>query len=475
MHSRQVYIDGTWQDPKGTEVIEVFNPATEKKIGEVIEGSEADVDAAIDAAGRAFKSFSRNSVDERIGWLERLLESFEARKADIAKALSEEMGCPITAATNIQAASGPNHIKEMIRVLREFEFDKLSGTTLLTREPIGVCGLITPWNFPVNQIVCKVAPAIAAGCTMVLKPSEEAPLSGIVFAEIVDDAGLPPGVFNLVNGYGATVGAAISSHPDIDMVSFTGSTRAGIEVAKSAADTVKRVAQELGGKAPNILLDDVDLEKVVAPGVARCFGNAGQSCSAATRMLVPRAMQDRVAELAREAASTYVVGDPSREDVNMGPMVNAAQYDKVQNLIQSGIDEGATLICGGTGKPDDVNAGHFVRPTIFTDVTNDMRIAREEVFGPVLSILPYDTEEEAIEIANDTPYGLAAYVQSASLDRARAVGRQLRAGGVHLNYPAVDRGAPFGGYKQSGNGREWGRFGLEEFLETKAIVGYGAE
>ena len=475
MHSRQVYIDGAWQDPKGTEVIKVFNPASEKKIGEVIEASPADVDAAVDAARRAFKSFSRSSVDERIGWLERLLEAFEARKADIAKALSEEMGCPITAATNIQAASGPNHIKEMIRVLREFEFDELSGTTLLTREPIGVCGLITPWNFPVNQIVCKVAPAIAAGCTMVLKPSEEAPLSGIVFAEIVDDAGLPPGVFNLVNGYGATVGAEISAHQDIDMVSFTGSTRAGIEVAKAAADTVKRVAQELGGKAPNILLDDVDLEKVVAPGVARCFGNAGQSCSAATRMLVPRAMQDRVADLAREAAATYVVGDPSREDVNMGPMVNAAQYAKVQDLIQSGIDEGATLICGGTGKPDGVNAGHFVRPTIFTDVTNDMRIAREEIFGPVLSILPYDTEEEAIEIANDTPYGLAAYVQSASLDRARAVGRQLRAGGVHLNYPAVDRGAPFGGYKQSGNGREWGRFGLEEFLETKAIVGYGAE
>lgn len=475
MHSKQIYIDGEWRNSQGTGVIDVFNPATERKIGEVSEATAADVDSAVEAAQRAFATFSRSSVDDRIALLEALLVSFEKRKGDIARVLSDEMGCPITAATNIQAASGPNHLREMIRVLRDYDFDEMSGTTLLTREPIGVCGLITPWNFPVNQIICKVAPAIAAGCTMVLKPSEEAPLSGIVFAEIADEAGLPKGVFNLVNGYGATVGAAISGHPGIDMVSFTGSTRAGIEVARAAADNVKRVAQELGGKAPNILLDDVDLEKAVAPGVARCFGNAGQSCSAATRMLVPRAMQDRVAELAREAAATYVVGDPSRADVNMGPMVNAAQYDKVQELIQSGIDEGATLICGGTGKPDGLNAGHFVKPTIFTDVTNDMRIAREEIFGPVLSILPYDSEEEAIWIANDTPYGLAAYVQSASLDRARAVGRALRAGGVHLNYPAVDRGAPFGGYKQSGNGREWGRFGLEEFLEIKAIVGYGTD
>ncbi|SDO64763.1 aldehyde dehydrogenase (NAD+) [Lutimaribacter pacificus] len=475
MHSRQIYIDGEWRNSQGTGVIDVFNPATERKIGEVSEATAADVDSAVEAAQRAFATFSRSSVDDRIALLEALLVSFEKRKGDIARVLSDEMGCPITAATNIQAASGPNHLREMIRVLRDYDFDEMSGTTLLTREPIGVCGLITPWNFPVNQIICKVAPAIAAGCTMVLKPSEEAPLSGIVFAEIADEADLPKGVFNLVNGYGATVGAAISGHPGIDMVSFTGSTRAGIEVARAAANNVKRVAQELGGKAPNILLDDVDLEKAVAPGVARCFGNAGQSCSAATRMLVPRAMQDRVAELAREAAATYVVGDPSREDVNMGPMVNAAQYDKVQELIQSGIDEGATLICGGTGKPDGLNAGHFVKPTIFTDVTNDMRIAREEIFGPVLSILPYDSEEEAIGIANDTPYGLAAYVQSASLERARAVGRALRAGGVHLNYPAVDRGAPFGGYKQSGNGREWGRFGLEEFLEIKAIVGYGTD
>ncbi|MEX2375429.1 MAG: aldehyde dehydrogenase family protein [Dehalococcoidia bacterium] len=475
MHSKKFYIDGTWQEPQGREVIDVFNPATEQKIGEVVEASRADVDRAVDAARRAFVTFSRSSVDDRIGWLERLLASFEKRTADIAKALSEEMGCPITAATKVQAASGPNHLKEMIRALREFEFDELSGTTLLTREPIGACGLITPWNFPVNQIVCKVAPAIAAGCTMVLKPSEEAPLSAIIFAEMVDDAGLPKGVFNLVNGYGATVGAAISGHPGLDMVSFTGSTRAGVEVAKAAADNVKRVAQELGGKAPNILLDDVDLEKAVAPGVARCFGNAGQSCSAATRMLVPRAQQNRVVELAREAALTYVVGDPSREDVNMGPLVNAAQYEKVQDLIQSGIDEGATLICGGTGKPSGLNRGHFAKPTIFVDVTNDMRIAREEIFGPVLSILPYDSEDEAIEIANDTPYGLAAYVQSSSLDRARSVARFLRAGGVHLNYPPVDRGAPFGGYKQSGNGREWGRFGLEEFLETKAIIGYGED
>ncbi|MCG8358957.1 MAG: aldehyde dehydrogenase family protein [Kiloniellales bacterium] len=475
MHSKQFYIDGAWVDPEGRDTIDVQNPATEQTIGQVIEGTRGDVDRAVLAARKAFQSFSQSSVKDRIGCLERLLASFEKRKADIAKALSEEMGSPITAANNIQAASGVNHLKEMLRTLPDYEFDSMQGNTLITREPIGVCGMITPWNFPVNQIICKVAPAIAAGCTMVLKPSEEAPLSGLVFAEIVDDADLPPGVFNLVNGYGPTVGAAIAAHPGIDMVSFTGSTRGGIAVAKAAADTVKRVAQELGGKAPNILLDDVDFEKAVPPGVARCFGNAGQSCSAATRMLVPRSRQPEVTEIARKAAGTYVLGDPSREDVNMGPMVNATQFEKVQDLIQSGVDEGATLIYGGTGRPEGLNEGFFVKPTIFSDVRNDMRIAREEIFGPVLSIIPYDTEEDVIEIANDTPYGLSAYVQSGSHDRARKIGRFLRAGNVHLNYPPVDRGAPFGGYKQSGNGREWGAFGLEEYLETKAIIGYGEE
>lgn len=472
MHDTMFYIGGEWVRPQGGDLIDVINPATEDVVGQVAEASQGDVDKAVQSAREAFPDFSRSSVAERVGWLEALVTSFEKRKTDIAKALSAEMGSPISAAINIQAASGPNHLRQMIKTLRDYEFNSMSGTTLITREPIGVCGMITPWNFPVNQIICKVAPAIAAACTMVLKASEEAPLSAIIFAEIIDEAGLPAGVFNLVNGYGATVGAAISAHPGIDMVSFTGSTRAGVEVAKAAAGTVKRVAQELGGKAPNILLDDVDFEKAVQPGVARCFGNAGQSCSAATRMLVPRDRQEKVAELARRAAETYVVGDPAREDVDMGPLVNAAQFDKVQALIQSGLDEGATLVCGGTGKPAGMNKGFFVKPTIFADVTNDMQIAQEEIFGPVLSIIPYDTVDEAIAIANDTPYGLSAYVQSGSLQRAREVAKFLRAGNVHLNYPPMDRSAPFGGYKQSGNGREWGKYGLEEYLEVKAVIGH---
>jgi aldehyde dehydrogenase (NAD+) len=382
------------------------------------------------------------------------------------------MGAPAAFSLNAQVASGPNHLKEMIRVLKEFAFDEQRGTTLIAKEPIGVCGLITPWNWPINQIVCKVAPALAAGCTMVLKPSEIAPISGVIFAEIMDAAGVPAGVFNLVNGDGEGVGHAISSHPDIDMVSFTGSTRAGVLVAEAAAAGVKRVAQELGGKSPNILLPDVDFAAAVAPGVARCFGNAGQSCSAATRMLVPADRQAEVAELARKAAETGQVGDPDDPATTMGPVISQAQFDKVQELIASAIQEGATLVAGGLGRPKGIDKGYFVRPTVFTDVRPGMRVAREEVFGPVLAIMPYDSVDQAVEIANDTEYGLTAYVQGANLDKARAVARRIRAGSVHVNYPPLDRNAPFGGYKRSGNGREWGEFGLNEFLEIKAIVGY---
>ena len=472
MHNLQFYIDGKWVDPVERRVIPVVNPATEETFSEIALGGAEDVDRAVSAARKAFPAFAATSREERIALLEAIVAAFEPRREELARAITQEMGAPAAFSLNAQVASGPNHLKEMIRVLKEFAFDEQRGTTLIAKEPIGVCGLITPWNWPINQIVCKVAPALAAGCTMVLKPSEIAPISGVIFAEIMDAAGVPAGVFNLVNGDGEGVGHAISSHPDIDMVSFTGSTRAGVLVAEAAAAGVKRVAQELGGKSPNILLPDVDFAAAVAPGVARCFGNAGQSCSAATRMLVPADRQAEVAELARKAAETGQVGDPDDPATTMGPVISQAQFDKVQELIASAIQEGATLVAGGLGRPQGIDKGYFVRPTVFTDVRPGMRIAREEVFGPVLAIMPYDSVDQAIEIANDTEYGLTAYVQGADLDKARAVARQIRAGSVHVNYPPLDRNAPFGGYKRSGNGREWGEFGLNEFLEIKAIVGY---
>lgn len=473
-HARSLYIDRAWVEPAALRWLAVVDPATEEPFAEVALGAAADVDRAVAAARRAFPAFARTGREERLGFLRRIASGFDARRDELARTISREMGAPRPFALSAQVASGPNHLNEMIRVLEAFTFDEMRGTTLIAREPIGVCGLITPWNWPVNQIVCKVAPALAAGCTMVLKPSEMAPLSAMIFAEIVHEAGLPAGVFNLVQGDGPGVGAALAAHPGLDMISITGSTRAGIAVAKAAADTVKRVAQELGGKAPNILLPDCDFQRSVELGVARCFGNAGQSCSAATRMLVPLDRQEEVVRFARDAAATYRVGPLDQDGTTIGPLVNRAQFDWVQRLIEAGIAQGATLVAGGRGRPAGLNRGYYVRPTVFADVRPEMTIAQEEIFGPVLSVLPYQDEEDAIRIANDTPYGLSAYVQGGDLDRARRVARQIRAGNVHINYPPLDRSAPFGGYKQSGNGREWGEWGLHEFLEIKAVMGYGA-
>jgi aldehyde dehydrogenase (NAD+) len=473
-HELQFYIDGAWVEPSSKATLDVIDPSTEEAYTKIAMGNAADVDRAVAAAKAAFPAFSRTSREERLALLQRLLAAYQARYQDFAAAISREMGAPTQLAMQAQAAMGVAHIAKMIEVLGKFEFEHMQGTTLIAREPIGVCGFITPWNWPINQIVCKVAPALAAGCTMVLKPSEIAPIDALIFAEVIDAAGVPKGVFNLVNGDGPTVGQAISSHPDVDMVSFTGSTRAGVLVAKAAADTVKRVHQELGGKSANILLADVDLRKAVSKGVTGCFGNSGQSCNAPTRMFVPAALHDEAVAIAKAAAANFKVGPPAAEGTVLGPVVSDVQYAKIQRLIQAGIDEGADLVTGGTGRPEGLNRGYYVQPTIFANVKPEMTIAREEIFGPVLSILPYQTEEEVIGLANDTVYGLAAYVQSGSIESARKVAAQMRAGTVQINYPALDTGAPFGGYKQSGNGREWGEFGLEEFLETKAVVGYGA-
>lgn len=471
MHELHFFIDGGWVEPLGGTRLSVIDPSTEQQIGEIALGSEADVDRAVAAARRAFPAFSAKTVAERAALLGGIADGIEARRDELATAISREMGAPISFAREAQAASGVSHFRHMRATLEAYDFDALQGSTLITREAIGVCGLITPWNWPINQIACKVAPALAAGCTIVLKPSEIAPLSALIFADILAEAGVPAGVFNLVNGDGPTVGQAIARHPDIDMVSFTGSTRAGTAVAAAAAATVKRVTQELGGKSANILLPDVELGKAVPPGVARCFGNAGQSCSAATRMLVPADRQAEVIKLANAAAATWRVGSPADPATTMGPLVSKAQFDKVQRLIETGIAEGATLVCGGLGRPEGLEHGYYARPTIFADVKTGMAVAQEEIFGPVLVIIPYETVDEAVAIANDTPYGLSAYVQGGDKAAALAVALQIRAGNIHVNYPAMDRNAPFGGYKRSGNGREWGRFGLEEYLEVKAVVG----
>jgi len=473
-HLREFYIDGGWRKPATDRLIDVVNPATEETIAQIAGGSPADVDRAVAAARAAFEAYAATSRDERIALLARIDEGFARRKEDLVQAMCQEIGVPIAAARNIHYPSGPQHLQQTIKVLRTFQFDTPQGTTLVTKEPIGVCGLITPWNFPINQVVCKVAPALAAGCTMVLKPSEISPLSALIIAEILHDAGVPPGVFNLVNGDGATVGQAIAAHPDIDMVSFTGSTRAGVAVAKAAADTVKRVGQELGGKSANILLPDADFERAVTLGVNRCFNNSGQSCVSPTRMLVPRDRLEEATAIAAKAAAATRVGMPSDENAAIGPVANRAQFEKVQRLIERGIAEGARVAAGGPGRPEGISHGFFVRPTVFVDVDPAMTIAREEIVGPVLCIIAYDNEDEAVRIANDTQYGLAAYVQSRDLEHARNVARRMRAGNVQINYPPVDRGAPFGGYKQSGNGREWGEFGVNEYLEIKGIPGYGA-
>ncbi|MDQ8732713.1 aldehyde dehydrogenase family protein [Bradyrhizobium sp. LHD-71] len=465
------YIDGAWVDPAVKKTVPVVNPATEEAMYEVAVGSKADVDKAVAAARKAFETFSVTSREERIELLSKIIEAYKARAKEIATAISDEMGAPMTLAERAQAAAGLGHLASTLQVLKDYHFEETVGSAVVVREPVGVIGMITPWNWPLNQIACKVAPAIAAGCTMILKPSEFTPTSALIFAEILHEAGVPKGVFNLVNGLGPEVGVAMSEHHGIDMISFTGSTRAGIDVAKRAANTVKRVSQELGGKSPNVILDDADFNKAVAGGVAHVFNNSGQSCNAPTRMIVPAARMKEVAAIAKAVAEKTKAGDPKAADTNIGPVVNRTQWDKIQTLIKKGIDEGATLVAGGPGLPEGVNKGFYVRPTVFADVTNDMTIAREEIFGPVITILGAKDEAEAVKIANDTPYGLAGYVSAGSVESAKRVGRQIRAGNVNLNGVPNERTAPFGGYKQSGNGREWGKFGLEEFLEVKAIAG----
>jgi aldehyde dehydrogenase (NAD+) len=473
-HDMQFYIDGAWVDPLTPHAIDVIDPSTEEVFTRISGGTAADVDRAVRAARAAFDSFSRTSVAERVQLLEAVCAEYEKRYEDIAQAVSQEMGAPLSFARGAQAWIGKAHLREMLRVLKSYRFAWMEGTTQIVKEPIGVVGMITPWNWPLNQITCKVGPALAAGCTMVLKPSEIAPTTGIIFAEVMHAAGVPKGVFNMVNGEGATVGAALSAHPEVDMMSFTGSTRAGILVAKAAAETVKRVHQELGGKSPNILLPDADFARRVPEGIAHVFSNSGQSCNAPTRMLVPRDRHAEVVELARTAAGNFIVGDPRSENSNLGPVVSKLQFDKIQGLIQAGIDEGAELVAGGPGLPDGLSRGYYVRPTVFANVTPEMRIAKEEIFGPVVSIMPYETEEDAIAEANNTVYGLAAYIQSGDTEHAKRVAARMRAGTVYINAPPTDIAAPFGGYKQSGNGREWSHWGLDDFLEIKGIVGYAA-
>jgi len=473
-HNLQFYIDGQWVQPSGSKTLDVIDPSTEEAFATIALGEQADVDKAVAAARAAFPAFAATSKEERLALMRRVLEVYKTRHADIAQTLSREMGAPMDLAHKAQAAMGTGHLAKMIQTLEDYEFEEVRGTTLIAKEPIGVVGMITPWNWPMNQIMCKVAPALAAGCTMVLKPSEIAPLNAIIFAEIMHEAGVPKGVFNLVNGDGPTVGEAISRHPQVDMVSFTGSTRAGILVAKAAADTVKRVHQELGGKSANIILDDADLNKAVKLGVESVMRNSGQSCNAPTRMFVPAALHDKAVAIAKAVAEPLKIGAPASGDTFLGPVVSEMQYNKIQKLIEAGIKEGADLVTGGPGRPEDLNRGYYVRPTIFGNVTDEMTIAREEIFGPVLSILPYASEDEVVQRANDTPYGLASYVQSGSLDRARKIAAKMRSGNVYINYPAWDAGAPFGGYKQSGNGREYADFGLDEFLEIKGTVGYAA-
>ena len=465
------FINGKWIEPAGRSTLDVINPATEKAFATISLGNGDDVDSAAKAAKSAFDSWSNSSIEERKEIISNIVGGLKSRSDEMATAISSEMGAPMGLSKTAQVGSGLGHFMNVLSILENFEFEEIRGTTKIVKEPAGVCGFITPWNWPLNQIACKVAPAIAAGCTMVLKPSEIAPISAYILTEIIAESGLPAGVFNLVNGDGLTVGAAISGHPDIDLVSFTGSTRAGREVAKAAADGIKRVTQELGGKSANIILNDVpDFARAVSGGVAGCFGNSGQSCNAPTGMLVPQSRMEEAINAAKAAAAKSVVGDPSAESTRMGPVVSEIQFNKIQTLIQKGIDEGADLIAGGPARPEGLEEGYFVRPTIFANVSNDMTIAREEIFGPVLSIIGYKDDDDAVSIANDTDYGLSGYV-SGEPEHAQAIARKLRTGNVHINGAGPDFSAPFGGYKQSGNGREWGIEGFEEFLETKAMMG----
>jgi aldehyde dehydrogenase (NAD+) len=465
------YINGKWTASSGGSLRDIINPATEQTIGQVAFGTAADVDQAVAAARAAFDDYAQWTVDQRLDLLGRIADAYKARWDEMAAAITAEMGAPAGFAMKAQAGSGLGHIKAAIAALKEFEFEEKLGQSTVLKEPIGVCGLITPWNWPINQIACKVAPSLAAGCTMVLKPSEIAPVNATIFAEILDAAGVPAGVFNLVHGDGPEVGAAMSAHPDIDMMSFTGSTRAGALVAKAAAETIKRVAQELGGKSANIILESAPLEKAVVSGVRTMFSNSGQSCNAPSRMLVPSNRYEEAVAIAVATAEKTVVGDPLDEATHIGPVISENQFNKIQGLIEQGIAEGATAAAGGPGKPDGLETGYYVKPTVFRDVQNDMTIAREEIFGPVLCMIPYSTLDEAVRIANDSEYGLSGYVYGATQEEAMAVARRLRTGMVHLNGAPTDIQAPFGGYKHSGNGREWGAHGIEDFLEVKAVMG----
>jgi aldehyde dehydrogenase (NAD+) len=465
------YINGEWVEPAGRETIDVINPATEEAFATISMGTAEDVDAAAKAARAAFPAWSQSSVEERKTVLQKIMAGIQARAGDLAAAITSEMGAPVGLANAAQVPSGLGHFAAVLPVLENYKFQETRGSTLIVKEAAGVCGFITPWNWPLNQIACKVAPALAAGCTIILKPSEVAPINAYILAEIIDECGLPPGVFNLVNGDGPNVGAAISAHPEVDVVSFTGSTRAGREVAKAAADGIKRVTQELGGKSANIILDDTaDFGKAVFGGVLNCFGNSGQSCNAPTRMLVPKARMGEAIESAKAAAAKAVVGDPNSEGTSLGPVVSELQFNKINALIEAGIKEGAELIAGGPGRPDGLDKGYFIKPTVFANVTNDMTIAREEVFGPVLTIIGYEDDADAIAIANDTEYGLSGYI-SGEPAHAQQIALQIRTGMVHINGAPLDISAPFGGYKKSGNGREWGLEGFEEYLETKAMMG----
>ena len=464
------YIDGQWVDPTESKSLDVDNPTTEQVSGKIAIGTAADVDKAVKAARKAFATWSQTTREERLDLLGAIAAEYQKRSGDLADAVHEEMGAPPSLAAGPQVMMGLGHLMGAIDALKNFSFEEQRGSALIVKEPIGVCGLITPWNWPINQIACKVFPAMATGCTMVLKPSEVAPYSGQIFTEVLDAAGVPAGVYNMVFGDGPGVGAAISSHPDIDLVSFTGSTRAGIDVAKNAAATVKRVTQELGGKSPNIVIDDEKFAESVTAGVSAMMLNTGQSCNAPSRMLVPRERIAEAAEIARGVAEAVSVGDLDDKRA-IGPVASKTQFEKVQGLIQKGIDEGATVAVGGPGRPDGLDTGYYIRPTVFSDVNNDMTIAREEIFGPVLCILPYDDLDQAVEIANDTEYGLAGYVSAADLDAARALARRIRAGQVAINH-AFDLNTAFGGYKRSGNGREWGEYGFHEYLETKSALGY---
>ena len=475
MKSLQHYIDGRWVEPVVTGArFPVIDPATESQVAEICMGSAADVDLAVAAACRAFASFAVTPLDARLDALRRINEVFKRRFDEMADAITTEMGAPRDMAREAQAAAGPGHIEATIKAAQQLDWEVRIDGSNVVREPIGVCGLVTPWNWPINQILAKVAPAIAAGCTMVLKPSEQAPLSAQLIAEFIDEAGLPAGVFNLVHGNGPSVGHAMSAHPDIEMMSFTGSTRAGVDVAKTAADTIKRVAQELGGKSPNLIFADADLSRALGNAIRRCFYNTGQSCNAPTRLLVEASVYERAVELIRPLAEATKVGDPRQPGRHLGPLSSRIQFERVQRYMQIGIDEGARLVAGGPGRPEGIDRGFFVKPTVFADVHNGMRIAREEIFGPVLSMIPFKDIDDAIAIANDTPYGLAAYLFTSDLDKARAVARRLRAGSVHINGAGQGYMEPFGGFKQSGNGRECGSYGLLDFLELKSINGFYA-